>query len=188
VLAKSLGSEKPYTREHGDDVARYAAEIAKALNLSEEEQETIANTALFHDIGKIAVQDKILNKNGSLDEEEKKEIRKHPQIGAKILGCLKLLHIERSAILYHHEYFDGSGYPEGLKGEQIPLLARILAVADAYSAMVSDRPYRKAIDKLTAAKELIRGSGKQFDPQIVEVFLKILNTQANAAEKQGERQ
>ena len=132
--------------------------------------EQIKLAGMFHDIGKIGIKDNILNKNGRLTQEEYSEIKKHPEIAVDIIGELidkEILDI----VLYHHERYDGKGYPAGLKGEEIPLGARILAVADSWDAMTSERPYRKALPKSVAMEELRKNAGTQFDPDIVSVFL-----------------
>ena len=131
---------------------------------------------LLHDIGKIAIDDHILNKPDRLDEEEYTEIKKHPEIGYRILSSVNELSEMAEYVLCHHEAYDGKGYPRGLKGEEIPYLSRIIAVTDAYDAMTRDRSYRKAMTQKEAGEELNRCAGTQFDPHIVEVFLKNMET------------
>ncbi len=154
---------------------KYASDIAIALGYSEEKVNTIRTAGLLHDIGKIGVSDEILGKKVALNEEEWEPIHAHPSMGVSILKHVDSIKDCLHGVQYHHERYDGNGYPQGLKGENIPLDARILAVADTYDAMTSSRPYRKN-PKTTrqAIEELIRCSGTQFDPKIVEVFIKTL--------------
>ncbi len=127
----------------------------------------------LHDIGKIAINDKILNKPGKLTNEEWDEIKRHPEIGYRILSSIPEYARIAEDILSHHENYDGKGYPRGLKGEEIPIRARIIALADAYDAMISDRPYRKGMSHLDAIKEIKRCRGMQFDPNVTDIFLKL---------------
>ncbi|GAI65605.1 unnamed protein product, partial [marine sediment metagenome] len=130
--------------------------------------------AMLHDIGKIGVRGIVLNNSKGLSDEEYDEIKRHPLVGEGIIQPIELLQPIRPLIRHHHEWYNGKGYPDGLSGENIPLSARILAIADAYDAMKSDRPYRKALTEETAIQELKRGSGTQFDPKMVKVFIEIL--------------
>lgn len=176
TLAVVIDAKDGFTKDHSFKVQRYAVAIAKELKLPDQEIELISHASLLHDIGKIGIPDRILNKKGKLTKAEWRKITTHPKVGVKILkeeGVLKAL---EPAILYHHERYKGpGGYPTGaIKGEHIPLSARILAVADAYSAMTSRRPYRGAFSKKAAIAELRRCSGAQFDPEIVKAFLRIL--------------
>ncbi|MBN2097107.1 MAG: response regulator, partial [Candidatus Omnitrophica bacterium] len=173
-LNKILAAKDPFTREHSKRVSVFAMKMAQELGLSEDQQEVMRETALLHDIGKVGIAEAILNKPGRLNAQEWMEVKKHTQLGEEFLEPLKILHIEQSMIRHHHERYDGKGYPDHLKGEEIPLYARILAVADAYEAMTSDRPYRRAINPIEALSELERCSGSQFDPKIVETFVQIL--------------
>ena len=145
--------------------------IAGKLNWTEEQLDVLRLTGLLHDIGKIGTPGIILNKAGKLTEEEYAVIKKHPVDGAQIISHMKQLHVLVPGIRHHHEQYNGMGYPDGLKGADIPFAARILAVADAYDAMTADRPYRKGISRQEAMKRLQIGAGEQFDPGIVEVFL-----------------
>lgn len=169
VEAKDL-----YTDKHMKDIAEYSVEIAKKLRLSEHDIENIRKAALLHDLGKVSVPDSILMKAGKLSEEEMEIIRKHPAAGAKMIESVEPLKQAQEIIKYHQECFDGSGYPDGLKGEDIPLGARIVAVADAFGAMTTDRPYRNALSTEEAVSELKRFAGKQFDLHIVEIFISVL--------------
>jgi len=174
VLATALDARDHYTHGHSQQVTEYAVEIAQEIGLSAKEIDVIRDAGLLHDIGKIGIPDAILLKPGRLTEEEYAIIKKHPEIGKKILQPVNCLADKIPLIYHHHERVDGQGYPEGLAGDNIPLGARILAVADAYQAMTSDRPYRSAMPMQVAISELEKFKGKQFDPMIVEAFLRIL--------------
>ena len=163
-----------YTDKHMKDIAEYSVDIARKLGLSEADVENIRMAALLHDLGKITVPDDILKKPGRLSEEEMEVIRKHPAHGAKMIESIEPLKDAREIIRHHHEYYDGSGYPDGLRGQDIPLGARIIGVADAFDAMTSNRPYRKALPMDKVIKELKDFSGIQFDPDIVEILISIL--------------
>jgi len=173
-LAKTIDVKDSYTFEHAERSKKHAREICKELGLPESLTELIEYAALVHDIGKIGIDNNILEKPGKLTPEERKLIEKHPEIGSKIVEPIALLSSVAPIVLYHQEWYNGQGYPEGLKKEEIPLGARIVAVLDAYDAMTSDRPYRKAMKKSEAIEELKRGKGTQFDPQVVDAFLKII--------------
>lgn len=174
ALSKAIESRDLYTKKHSELVAKYAVEIAKELGLSTEEIEIMEQTALLHDIGKISIKDTILHKPSKLNSEEWEEVKKHSLSGEEIIRPFKLLHIEQTMIRHHHERFDGTGYPDKLKGEEIPIYARILAVADSFEAMVSDRPYRSKLSLQEVKKELERCKGTQFDPKVLEAFLRVL--------------
>jgi len=163
-----------YTDKHMKDIAEYSVEIAKKMNLSEDEIENIRKAALLHDLGKISIPDHILMKPGKLTEEEVEIIKRHPENGAKIIEPVEPLRNAKDIIKYHQECYDGSGYPDGLKGENIPLGARIIAVADSFGAMTTDRPYRRALSIEEAVREIRRCSGTQFDPEIVKIFVSLL--------------
>ena len=164
-----------YTDNHMKDIAEYSVEIAQTLKLPDNDIENIRKAALLHDLGKICVPDHILNKADKLSDDEMNEIRKHPVNGAKIIESVEPIKQAKDIIRHHHECYDGSGYPEGLKGATIPLGARIVAVADAFGAMTTDRPYRKALSTDEAVKELRNFSGVQFDPDIVKIFIALLS-------------
>jgi diguanylate cyclase (GGDEF)-like protein len=174
ALAATMDAKDPYTYGHSRKVNAYAVALAEAIGLSPDKVSKISTAALLHDIGKIGVSDKILSKKGKLSSEDWEEIKAHPRLGANIVGNVPNLVPCIGAILYHHERWDGTGYPEGLKGKTIPLEARILAIADAYEAMTSARPYRDALCHEKAIKEFRQGAGKQFDPQLVEVFIGLI--------------
>jgi len=179
ALAQAIEAKDPYTHGHSARVMEYAVQIAQKLGLPEEEIESLRYAAILHDIGKIGVRGIVLNNPNGLTGEEYDEIKKHPLVGEGIIKPIELLQPIRPLIRHHHEWYNGKGYPDGLSGENIPLGARILAVADAYDAMKSDRPYRRALTEETAIQELKRGNRTQFDPQVVEVFLEILKTIKN---------
>jgi putative nucleotidyltransferase with HDIG domain len=174
ALAATVDAKDSYTYGHSRKVSEYAVAIAEAYKLTQERISTIRAASLLHDIGKVGVPDSILNKKTPLTEEEWKPIKAHPELGVEILRHVIDLVNCLPAILHHHEQHDGSGYPAGLSGGGIPLEARILAVADAYDAMTSPRPYHKPLSLEEAIKELKRCAGKQFDPEVVEVFCKII--------------
>jgi putative nucleotidyltransferase with HDIG domain len=172
-LAEALDVRDTGTARHSQTVGRYAEIMARALGLGREHVERVRLAGVLHDIGKIGVSDAILRKPGPLTDDEWEQMRKHPEIGARILGGSGLDDIRRW-ILAHHERPDGCGYPEGLGDADIPLEARILAVADAYEAMTSDRVYRRSIGAAAAREELLRHAGRQFDPRVVEAFLQVV--------------
>lgn len=174
ALARAIELKDHYTGEHVESTVHYATKIAMMLNLPEDETENIRQASVLHDLGKIGISDKILHKRSKLTKEEYEEIKRHPQIAADIIRPIHFLHDIIPLILYHHERWDGRGYPIGLKREEIPVGARVIAIADVYQALISDRPYRKAFPKADALKIIRKGSGTQFDPKIVSVFLKIL--------------
>jgi putative nucleotidyltransferase with HDIG domain len=157
------------------DIAEYSVDIARKLGLPESDVENVRMAALLHDLGKVTVPDDILKKPGRLSEEEMEIIRKHPTHGARMIESIEPMREARDIIRHHHEYYDGSGYPDGLKGENIPLGARIIAVADAFDAMTTNRPYRKALPMDKVVRELRDFSGRQFDPDIVEILIGILD-------------
>jgi HD-GYP domain-containing protein (c-di-GMP phosphodiesterase class II) len=170
-LAFALEARDSYTRGHSERATALALKLAQALGLSAPERQIIANAGVLHDIGKIGVADAILNKPFLLTAEDRKVIESHPLFGGTILAPLRFLDDVKVLVRHHHEHFDGSGYPEGLRGEAIPLGARIINVCDAYDAMTSDRPYRKALSHEDAIAEIRAKTGTQFDPTIVAVFL-----------------
>ena len=175
ALAAAIDAKDPYTKGHSERVAKMSLIIAQELNLSGREIENIEYTALLHDIGKIGIADNILGKVSSLTNKEFDKIKEHTVMGAKIIEPVDFLKNSYKSIYHHHEKYNGKGYPDGLKSEDIPLLARIIAVADAYDAMGSDRPYRKKLNKDKILKELKDQSGKQFDPEVVKVLISVLD-------------
>lgn len=174
TLVLTEEAKDPYMRGHSKRVTRCAVEIAKGLGLPEEEQMTIERAGILHDIGKIGISDAILGKLDKLNEEEWAVLRKHPRRAVEILEPLKFLSKEKEIICHHHERYDGQGYPDGLKAEEIPLGAKILAVADTFDAMNSERPYRGSLPKDAIISELKNTSGSQLDPLIVTTFLGVV--------------
>ncbi|NLI93328.1 MAG: HD-GYP domain-containing protein [Peptococcaceae bacterium] len=172
-LVDSINAKDSYTRKHSLNVARYATLLAKELKLSSKDVRSVNILARLHDIGKIGVRDDVLNKPSSLNQEELNIIRMHPVIGSQILDNIKRMRKHLAIIRNHHERFDGKGYPDGLKGEEIPLVARILSVADSFDAMTTTRPYRPAMSHREAILELEKNMGTQFDPLVVEAFQRI---------------
>ena len=152
-------------------MASYAGHIAARLNLPAEEIDLIVSAAHVHDLGKIAIDNRILFKQGPLTDDERLQVNMHPAAGADLAGQFSMYGKGADIIRHHHEHWDGTGYPDCLAGEAIPLGARIIAVADVYDAMTSDRPYRRALSHEVALSEIIRGSGSQFDARVVEAFL-----------------
>jgi len=171
ALASALDAKDKYTRGHSERVAKYAVQIARELKLPEDQVETIEHVALLHDIGKIGVSAELLNRKGQLSASEFDLIKLHPVIGANILKEIHDLGSATEYVRYHHEKYDGSGYPDGLKGDNIPLGARIITLADSFDAMTSDRSYRKKMNWEEALEEVKRSAGTHFDPQIVKAFL-----------------
>lgn len=178
TLARIVEVRDQHTEEHTDRVARGALAIAREMGLPQELREDLEKGARLHDIGKVGIPDRILLKAGPLTEEEFEIMKRHTIIGYEICRGMRSLGEGLLVIRHHHERWDGKGYPDGLKGEEIPLLARIVAVADAFDAMTSDRPYRKAMPRRDALSILIYGSGKQWDPQIVDLALRTFDSLA----------
>ncbi|WP_010248152.1 HD domain-containing phosphohydrolase [Acetivibrio cellulolyticus] len=174
VLRLAVDAKDEYTRGHSDRVAFYAVKIGEAFNLPTEDINKLNAGGIFHDIGKIGTADDILLKTDKLDDREYKEIKKHPTKGANILSAVSMFRDVVPLVMYHHERLDGRGYPEGIKGDDIPFLARIISVADAFDAMTSDRKYRSKLHLEEAKKQLASNAGTQFDSEVVEKFLIIL--------------
>jgi hypothetical protein len=168
-LASALERKDLYTLGHSRRVARQACRIAADLGLEERDVEELAEAAALHDVGKIRVPDAVLKKNGALTIEELATVQEHPEVGARLVSALGRSDLT-AAVLHHHESWDGRGYPRGLGGEAIPLFARIIAVADAYDAMTSDRPYRRGLSHVRAMEIVKEQSGRQFDPRVVAAF------------------
>ncbi len=173
TLSNLIDAREEYTRNHSINVSGYAVAIAERLNWPEEQKRNLHYVALLHDIGKVAVPDYILDKPGQLTEDEYKIVQNHTKVGAQLLKDITLVKDAVLGAQYHHERYDGTGYPEGRKGEDIPLIARIIAVADAYVAMSSDRVYRRRLTKEQITEELKKGRGTQFDPELAEIMLKL---------------
>ncbi|MBN2405031.1 MAG: HD domain-containing protein, partial [Coriobacteriia bacterium] len=178
ALAAAVDAKDPYTRGHSDGVARLSMEIADSMGLSAEQRVSLEMAAYLHDIGKIGISEDILLKPGKLTDEEMAQMRHHPLIGANILRPVAFPWPIAPIVRHHHEHYDGTGYPAGLKAEEIPALARVLTVADAFEAMVSDRPYRKGRSQHEAILELRRCSGSHFDPRVVDAFIRVLEHDA----------
>ena len=172
ALLIAVDNKDRYTRRHSEDVLTYSVEIARALGMDEAAQRTVAVAALLHDVGKIGVPNAVLRKPGRLSEEEFEAVQKHPMMGAVIVGAVPGFEATLDAIRHHHERWDGAGYPFGLRGEETPLTARLMAVADAFSAMTTDRPYRAGLGESRALAILEEGAGTQWDPACVRAFLR----------------
>ena len=174
VLAAAIDAKDNYTLGHSTRVARLSVELGKETGLSKEDLEELEIACLFHDVGKIKIPDSILLKDGKLEEKERAEMERHPEYGAEILtkapSLLKYLPVVR----HHHEWYNGTGYPDGLRGEEIPTTAAITSLADVYDAMTSDRPYRRALSKEEALRKIRELSGIQFSPELVKKFVRIL--------------
>ncbi len=175
ALANAIDAKDPYTNGHSRRVAEYSLKIAQAVGKSAEECEKTYFAALLHDVGKIGIPDSIINKNGRLTEDEFEQIKQHPVKGGQILSTIKQSPWLSVGARYHHERYGGGGYPEGLKGEAIPEIARIIAVADAYDAMTSNRSYRNAIPQHIVREEIVKGMGTQFDPVFAKAMLHMID-------------
>jgi HD-GYP domain-containing protein (c-di-GMP phosphodiesterase class II) len=174
-ISARVDSQVPYRDGHNQRVSRYSLQLGKQLELNEKEMVILETAALLHDFGKICIDEKILIKPSSLTDREKTEIQQHAIKGYYILAGFAEFEDALDGVRTHHERFDGRGYPEGLMKKNIPLIGRIIAVADAYDAMTSKRPYREARTKEQAVEELKKCSGSQFDPIVVDAFINVLN-------------
>ena len=183
TLRYTVEAKDSYTRGHSDRVSEYSVLIGKHLGLSEKDLKTLKIGGLFHDIGKIGVPDAILQKNAKLSDEEYSEIKNHPSIGAHILSTASIFQDLIPIVKHHHERYDGHGYPSQLKGEDIPYLARIAAIADSFDAMTSRRVYRNSLSIDVVKSEFERCKGTQFDPNLTDVFLDILNNHFDEIQK-----
>lgn len=183
TLRYTVEAKDPYTRGHSDRVSAYSVLLGKYLGLSETDLRTLEVGGLFHDIGKIGIPDSILLKESKLTDDEYSEIKNHPSIGAHILCNASIFQDIIPIVKHHHERFDGKGYPGKLKGEEIPYLARVTAVADTFDAMTSKRTYRNALPLDVVTEEIADCSGTQFDPEIAKVFLDILNNHYDEIKK-----
>lgn len=170
ALAEAIEIKDRYTGGHAKRVAYYSSCIAKHMDMTDEERERIRLGAILHDVGKIGIEDSILKKKAPLDPYEWPVMKRHPELGFQMMNKVESLKDVIDGMKYHHERFDGKGYPDGLAGEDIPMIARIIAVADTYDAMVSTRPYRKGLDPKIAHEEIVKHSGTQFCPIVVEAF------------------
>ncbi|MBA3016148.1 MAG: HD domain-containing protein [Proteobacteria bacterium] len=170
ALAEAINSRDPYTGGHTQRVSKYSLLLAESLNFSREEKTALHFSSILHDVGKIGIDDSILRKVGRLTAEEKRKMDDHPQIGAKILGYVEEMKEVIPGVLHHHEWFDGSGYPDGLSGDKIPLQARVIAIADAFDALTTNRPYRQASAGPDALDILELDGGSHFDPELLATF------------------
>ena len=176
-MRRIVDAKDTYTRGHSDRVSYYAAQLARRMGKGEEYCEQVRLAGLFHDVGKLSIPDEILLKPERLTDEEYQVIKSHPKNGVELLSVISHFRPVLPAILNHHERIDGSGYPNGLRGEQIPEEARIVAVVDTFDAMTSDRQYRKALTVQRAMEELNRYKGTQLDAQVVDAFLDMIQNQ-----------
>jgi len=177
-LRLAVDAKDVYTRGHSDRVSYYCVKIGESLGLLENDIELLRISGIFHDIGKIGITEDILLKTEKLSQLEYEEIKKHPAKGAQILSVVSMFKDVVPIIKSHHERIDGTGYPLGLKEEEIPFLSRIVAVADAFDAMMSNRVYRTKLDLSQAKTQLVNGTGTQFDKKVVDIFLKLLENYA----------
>ncbi|MFW8600395.1 HD domain-containing phosphohydrolase [Desulfobacterota bacterium M19] len=173
ALAEAISSRDPYTGGHTRRVRTYALQLAEKLGLDSEEKNALRLAAILHDVGKIGIDDAILRKVERLTAEEKRKMSNHPRIGARILGYVEEMKAVIPGVLHHHEWFNGKGYPDGLVAEQIPLQARIIAIADAFDALTTDRPYRRASMANEALDILAGESGIHFDPELLRIFRRL---------------
>jgi len=179
AIASTIDAKDNYTKGHSDRVAEYACRIGARMGLDEKDLEQLHTLGLLHDIGKIGIPDNVLLKNDRLDDKEYAIMKSHTVVGSKILSSIKSIPNIAEGAKYHHERYDGKGYPDGIKGEEIPLAARIISVADAYDAMTSNRVYRKHLSDDIVYEEIVKGRGTQFDPDIADVMLKLLDEDSN---------
>jgi putative nucleotidyltransferase with HDIG domain len=171
ALSRAIEARDPHSSGHAARVAVMAEVVAERLGWDEADVDILRMGAALHDVGKLAVPERILGKRGPLDEDELATMRRHPEEGARMVARHRSLQLVVPAVLYHHERWDGTGYPLGIQGEGIPAEARVLAVVDAFDAMTRDRPYRRALPQSHAVAELERCAGTQFDPEIVRIFV-----------------
>ena len=181
ALANALEAKDQYTADHAGSIADMAVEVGREFGLDEESLRDLRYAAIFHDIGKIAIPDAILNKPGPLTPAEYEVMKRHTVVGEQILGPVQFLEQVRRIVRHDHERWDGTGYPDGLAGRQIPIGARIVLVVDAFHAMISDRPYRKGMSEEAARLELRAHAGTQFDPDVVDAFLRVLDRRGFSA-------
>jgi len=174
ALARAIDAKSSWTAGHSEKVTEVALQISKALGLSSEEEEILRRGGLLHDIGKLGIPHEILDKPRKLDAKERALMQKHVLLGARILEPIAAYKVIMPIVLEHHENYDGTGYPYGISGEDISLYARIIAVADRFEALTSNRPYRRALDQKGAIEFIKEKSGTEFDPRVVKAFLKVI--------------
>jgi len=177
-LAQTVELKDPYTKGHCDRVARYAVSLGKAMGLPEQQLEEIKHGSWLHDCGKIGVPERVLNHPGKLNEDDMESVMQHPRWGSDVARQAHMSEVVVNVILYHHERFDGAGYPSGLKGDEIPIEARIVAIADVFDALYSDRPYRKAYSLERALEIMQEMTATHFDPELVKTFLPLAEQEA----------
>jgi putative nucleotidyltransferase with HDIG domain len=177
ALLSRVQAESPYTSGHCRKVNTYAVALAEAVGLSTDELSRVGTAALLHDIGKIGVPYEVLNRIGRLNEEDLKVFKTHPKLGADIIRNIPQLAPCVNIVLYHHERWDGGGYPKGLKGEEIPMEARIISIAESFDAMISDHPHCPALPLEEAIEGLKQGAGSQFDPELVNAFIGMIEAE-----------
>jgi len=186
VLAETIEAKDRHTRGHCNRMRRLCGQLGRIMGLEKKYLELLEYASMLHDIGKIGVNERVLNKRGPLSPEEKEHVKIHPELGKKILKGIPLMESVAEIIVSHHENYDGSGYPRGLKGKEIPLGARIISAADLYDAMSNDRPYRKGIAQERIIDEMKRVSGTQLDPEIVSIFIDNMDSIVGEADEPGE--
>lgn len=172
-IVEAIDAKDPYTKGHSARVVEYSLLVGAGLKLKKEEMKDLEISAILHDVGKIGIPDRILSKPGRLSDEEYEYMKRHPELGSEIIAPIAKLKSLVPNILHHHERFDGRGYPAGLKGKKIPLFARVIAIADSYDAMTSDRPYRGRMEPEVALRELRINKKSQFDPRLVDIFIRV---------------
>lgn len=187
TLRYTVDAKDSYTKGHSERVSEYAVLLGKKLCINSDDLYTLRIGGLFHDVGKIGIPDNILTKKDKLTDEEYEEIKQHPSIGAKILSNAAIFTDIVPIVKHHHERYDGTGYPDHLKGEEIPYMARIVAVADAFDAMASRRPYRDSVEIEKIVKQISENKYTQFDPQIADALLDIIKNNYSALEEIQER-
>jgi len=185
AIVKAIEAKDGYTRGHTERVTEYSLLIGEEMGLSDDEKRKLEISALLHDVGKIGIPDAILGKPGRLTDEEFNVVKSHPERGAEIMGSIQQMSDVLDGIKYHHERYDGKGYPEGLKDGKIPLIARIIGVADAFDAMTTDRPYRKGLPVDEAKRRLVEGAQTQFDKNIISIFIQLLSDKKSSKKIQG---